>query len=1287
MMDNVIGTLIYRITGDTSALDAGLDRSRARIVQTGTSIEALGVKLRKVSTAVISGVFVKSLLDASSRVEELDSKFRTVFSGMEAEADAWARVYADVTNRGVTATKEFLATQQDLRTGYGDTTEQAARYSQAVVGITNDLASFSNVPVEEAMASMQSGLSFQFEALRRLGVSLSVETINQGEYAKSIRKTWLEMSNLEKQEAVLSGVVSQSKNALHQEIKLWQDYDYTIGDAALTADSFANTSQGLRQTLDDLASELGDALLPAATGILGLALDGARAFNGWSDTAQTLAFSLGALAAVALAVGGPWGAVLGVVAGATVLVTSHKGATERLTSATNDLSAASNEYAGLTRQLAGDTSDLTDSELGLLKARQALLGLEAQKNLAEVMKSYDETSKKIQKHEKAVESAQARQEAYALAAAKGPAAVRAEIERLERQASKSSSERTYYDTLKEAQMQFFMNSSNYMEIWKDKLNAAVDDLIQGQGDLAGAEAALKEAVLATAIAVNTEAVNVDYLAQTYPELYGQIMSTAAAIKVDTDATNNNASATNTAANASRNWSNRLKEQKAALAEQSGDYQMATALRLTLSRIEKEAAIRKIATDAKLVQEGENVNDLSINLLRNRIQQDGTSYTELQALDEWYANEKKRITQDGAESEEELAQRLAASIRDQEASRQQAVASEQESAGHVEAAYLIRLQVLQDSRAAERAILAQKVADKKATQDELDTFDKVTAAQEVALEDEKDRKLTAARKETADELRNASLQQQVSMMQNAASELESLNQTEAAYDLRLEALRAQRAAERAELEKKVADNRATADDLVAYDRITAGQEVELENEKNRKLTAARKTSAEAMKQASLQQSNAVKEALASELEAEGYIEAAYQKRVEVLQSSRAAERIELERKVADNRATADDLVAYDRITAEQEIEIEREKNRKLSDARKQSAKEMKDMLAGQRSELMGRKAEELEQAGSFRAATDIRLDLLRHERDEAIDAMKRKLANHTATQKEMDDLNAYYAAKETRLHKEQTGKIKDFWMDMFDQVSGFAKELTSGLGDLWSAQTDARIAEIDRQTQAQLEALGLQEESEAEKLRKEYAEAVKTGDMKTARGKADAMERLRIEEEADEKKKKLQREQAERERDIKVFQALLDTAAAVIRFMADPGGWTGVALSAMAAVTGGVQVAAIQSQPLPSFAVGIAEVPEDMVARIHQGEMVVPKTYAQSVRDGDVSIGGAGGAANVTVTVINNTGAEVSTSRDEDGDTARYTILIGRTVDRQLRDGRYDGAMRQRYDIREAGRNG
>lgn len=45
--------------------------------------------------------------------------------------------------------------------------------------------------------------------------------------------------------------------------------------------------------------------------------------------------------------------------------------------------------------------------------------------------------------------------------------------------------------------------------------------------------------------------------------------------------------------------------------------------------------------------------------------------------------------------------------------------------------------------------------------------------------------------------------------------------------------------------------------------------------------------------------------------------------------------------------------------------------------------------------------------------------------------------------------------------------------------------------------------------------------------------------------------------------------------------------------------------------------------VPALAVGAGYVPHDMLAQIHQGEMVVPRPFADSVRSGDTTIGGSG----------------------------------------------------------------
>ena len=222
------------------------------------------------------------------------------------------------------------------------------------------------------------------------------------------------------------------------------------------------------------------------------------------------------------------------------------------------------------------------------------------------------------------------------------------------------------------------------------------------------------------------------------------------------------------------------------------------------------------------------------------------------------------------------------------------------------------------------------------------------------------------------------------------------------------------------------------------------------------------------------------------------------------------------------------------------------------------------------------------------------------------------------------------------------------------------------------------APIDREKEAALEALGLQEDTEIEKLQKEYSEAVKNGDMELAAEKEREIQRQKIEEESEERKRKAQREEAERSKALAIFQATIDTLSAVIGFMSDPGGLPGVAMSAMAAATGAAQIAAIAAEPLPSYAVGAVDIDRDQIAQLHQGELVVPKTFAEGIRDGDISIGGA--ESKVEVTIINNTGSRAAVDRMDDGTLTRLRITIGDTVSSEISRGHFDSALTERYQI-------
>jgi hypothetical protein len=86
---------------------------------------------------------------------------------------------------------------------------------------------------------------------------------------------------------------------------------------------------------------------------------------------------------------------------------------------------------------------------------------------------------------------------------------------------------------------------------------------------------------------------------------------------------------------------------------------------------------------------------------------------------------------------------------------------------------------------------------------------------------------------------------------------------------------------------------------------------------------------------------------------------------------------------------------------------------------------------------------------------------------------------------------------------------------------------------------------------------------------------------------------------------------------------MSTASGVARALKDYPFPASIAVAALVGAMGAVQIATIAGQ---SFAVGTPEIPRDMNARVHQGEMIVPATFSEAIRSGELSLSGGGGQA-------------------------------------------------------------
>jgi len=156
---------------------------------------------------------------------------------------------------------------------------------------------------------------------------------------------------------------------------------------------------------------------------------------------------------------------------------------------------------------------------------------------------------------------------------------------------------------------------------------------------------------------------------------------------------------------------------------------------------------------------------------------------------------------------------------------------------------------------------------------------------------------------------------------------------------------------------------------------------------------------------------------------------------------------------------------------------------------------------------------------------------------------------------------------------------------------------------------------------------------------------------------------------------------EREKAFSITEATIDgLKAAVKAYSSAANPVYGAVLAGISTAFTAAQIAAIASQPYPSYAVGAYELPQDQLAQVHKGEMIVPKPFAEEIRDN----GGFGGEITVNLYGVGE-GADVETS--ENADARQIDVYVSSKVRSMVARGELDGVLQSRYVLSRNGRRG
>ncbi len=250
-----LGQLVWKITGDSSALNKELDKTDKKVAGTGKKFTGLGtiIKAGMAIGAAALGAFMVKATKAASDAQEVADKFGVVFRDVPEQANKVAQSLAENYGLARTEAKRLLSDTGDLLTGFGVQGAEALKLSEKVQKLAVDLASFTNIQggAKTASEALTKGLFGETEMMKQLGIVINQ---NSAEFKNAI-KTKMQSEGLTLQQAkaytILEMATKQSTNALNNFQK--------------TSGSMANTFRVVQATMQNFTEEIGKELLPSIT--------------------------------------------------------------------------------------------------------------------------------------------------------------------------------------------------------------------------------------------------------------------------------------------------------------------------------------------------------------------------------------------------------------------------------------------------------------------------------------------------------------------------------------------------------------------------------------------------------------------------------------------------------------------------------------------------------------------------------------------------------------------------------------------------------------------------------------------------------------------------------------------------------------------------------------------------------------------------------------------------------------------------------------------------------------
>jgi len=223
----------------------------ASLVSTGRSL------FRNVTVPLAGlGIVVNKTIKDASNLQEAQSKVTAVFGEQAKQIFKWGNTTSTSLGVSSRAALEAAGTYGNLFQAFGIGRVESAKMSMKLVELAADMASFNNVPIDDALTALRSGLSGETEPLKRFGVALNDVRLRQ------------EALNLRIYSG--HGVLTVAQKVQAAYALILRDTALQQGDVARTAGGLANQKKFLAAQVEDLSGTFGAVLMPVMINVVGV---------------------------------------------------------------------------------------------------------------------------------------------------------------------------------------------------------------------------------------------------------------------------------------------------------------------------------------------------------------------------------------------------------------------------------------------------------------------------------------------------------------------------------------------------------------------------------------------------------------------------------------------------------------------------------------------------------------------------------------------------------------------------------------------------------------------------------------------------------------------------------------------------------------------------------------------------------------------------------------------------------------------------------------------------------